>query len=187
MEFKELDTIARKAVRKLNGALPLGVSAEDALQDAYVEVLRWDKVTEPPGVAREAFLVMKTWGSLKDKYARDFKKHSERREAETAVWSSAALGPARREDAPDRDGLVPVNPRHQVAPNPASPTDTHIDVHAAIDKLGEPHATMIRMELEGADHATIGVALGFSRSWVSRSIAAAKQQLATLLESYADE
>lgn len=182
MDFAALDAIAQKAVRKLNGRIPLGTSREDAYQDAVVSTLRWADVEPPAGVPREAFLVMKTWGDLKDKYAREYARNSAV-EAERGAQCNRQ-GRWKHTESPE-DPYLQLNPR-KPEPTATPDADTVIDVQTAITRLGEPGATVIRMEMEGRSHTEIGAAFGYSRSWASRTLARAREQLKTLLESYRD-
>lgn len=181
MTYAELDKIARKVVRKLARRLPSDVGPDDAYQDACAEILRWAPVDPPVGVDREAFLVMKGWGTLKDKYARLFDKQRQRQEAERQSW--ARLPPQAGEER-DADNLVPTNPGRQYVPAHEESADIQVDVQSAIDRLSPVWAKMIRMEMAGHDHETIAESVGYSRSWVSRQITLAKERLCELLESY---
>lgn len=178
MEYEQLDLIARKAVARLRKRLPPGVTRQDAYQEACAEALRWADVEPPPGVPREAFLVMKAWGTLTDRYAREFQKQSLHRGDGPGLFTNR--------DNMDETGedTVPLNPvRPEARPHQAL-ADIQVDVRFAVDLLPEPHRSLMLLSLDGLDHAAIATRVGMSRSWVSRRLAHSRKKLSKLLEEY---
>jgi RNA polymerase sigma factor (sigma-70 family) len=178
MDYEQLDLIARKAVARLRKRLPPGVTRQDAYQEACAEALRWADVDPPPGVPREAFLVMKAWGTLADRYAREFQKQSLHRGDGPGLFTNRDNLDETGEDP------VPLNPvRPEARPHP-DVADIQVDVRAAVAMLPEPHRSLMLLLLEGLDHAAIAARVGMSRSWVSRRLAQARTKLSALLEDY---
>lgn len=179
MDSKYLETLANRVIRKLRNGLPLGVDREDAFQDACLEILRWADKDPPEGVDKEAFLVMKGWGTLTDKYTRM------RQNDPQAHWTKQRrLTPwDRTKSEGSGEDAVALNPKTQ-APSTPETADTTFDVRSAIDRLTEPGRSMVLLELDGLNYTEIGAKLGYHRSWVSRVLTAAKAQLAELLEDY---
>lgn len=174
MLSERLQTLAAKAVTRLAGRLPPGVTPEDARQEAACEILRWeDRV--PPGVAEDAFYVMKAWGTLKDLYARQWRDYY--------ALNPGAIPPhrKRREDGEEH---VPTNPMPRPEPSQPSDQDVVMDVREAIGHLGGRKARIMTMVLEGHTHEQIGEVIGLSQPRVSRIVKEAQAELATLLESY---
>lgn len=183
MDVARLNTLAKNAVRRLQGRLPEGVTPEDALNDAIVVILKWEGEPPPEGVPQDAFLVMKAWGTLKDQYGREWKKNY-------ALNRAPREAPKKPSDEPD--GPVPINP---VAPLPPVTSgiqeddlpvrQTQMDVRDAIARLDARGQKIMTLVLEGHTHQEIADKMGLSQPWVSRLVREAQETLKTYLESYA--
>jgi RNA polymerase sigma factor (sigma-70 family) len=152
----ELLHLAAKVVKNLlPGGLPNGVTRADAKQDAVCVLLELAQKPETPGVPRDAWLVVKTRGILRDRYGRLF------REAKSTP-------------------LTTLEGRAVPCVDPESLT-LSLDVREAISRLPEKQKFVILATMRGETQLQIAEGMGVGQSYVSQLLKAARASMKDLL------
>jgi RNA polymerase sigma factor (sigma-70 family) len=157
--------VAERVAGKFRGKFPPGVSYAECVQDSALLVmqLKDQHADRAPDVPFEAWLVMRVYGDLMDRYAREWRRESR---------------------------LKPVSSDVLFAPNVAYSADTaevqetQTDVQAALDKLPEPYGQIMRLFMSGMTQTDIADEIGISQPRVSQMMKRAKVALRELLQVY---
>ena len=165
MDYDLLMLLAQRARAKFRGRYPNGVVASDCLQDCVVMILELEQQLTtrlPAGVSRDAWLVTRCHGDLKDRYARQWKRDTDIR----------VIGP--------------VNPASAADPGPSAEEDfdRKEDIAEAFKGLKPIEQTVMRLTLEGLTQSEIAKKIGHTQPSVSQIIARAKKKLVEKLEAY---
>lgn len=188
MKHEDLEKLVTNALKRY-GRLPTGVDPEDARQEAWLAVLTWEPRFNAVAYScnKSAFLCMKAWGHLKDKFAKAWKEEYAVKE----YVESGRDSDNKVSDGPDEGPCHFINRRifDRSAPEHAVPDehdrlDVVSDVRSAIAMLPEREGQIVTLRLEGLTQAQIATALGISQGLVSRLSRRADQCLAIVLEDY---
>lgn len=155
-----MQLLANRAAQKFGGRFPPGITHQDAVQDALVVILRvkddWNARIHL--CERDAFLVMRAWGDLKDQYGRGWREEYVRRDsAPTPIPSSAES---------------------------AESADIQMDVRAALAVLTDREREVMEMHLDEKSQDEIGKALRITQSAVSQIMTRARSKMQEFLGAY---
>ncbi len=159
-----LTKLASRAVDRFAGRLPSHVSRADAIQDAIVVILEWWDRWNPKVYAceREPFLIMKAWGTLKDKYGCQWKDSYEHPTGSLEEALPCAVG---QDPGPEAQ-------------------DVCLDVRMAVERLPGTYAVVMHLILDGLTQGQVAEQLGVTQPYVSQIVQKAKKKLAKTLEAY---